>query len=140
MIGSRGDHSLLLSPSSSACFITPQAVREYSAAKRQQTSLGTVTGYDRSNHNQCSYRFTANGRQYNGMRSAATTSITVGDRVSVYYDSHDPTMNSLEDFSEMSHNDRGFVEMLLIVIAAFAAVIFYSKTTSNRKGAHQRTS
>jgi hypothetical protein len=120
-------------------FVAPQAVREHTAASRQQTSQGTVTAYELSNHNQCSYTFEANGRLYGGTRSAATTDVRVGDRVLVYYDSQDPTMNALEDFSEMSHNDRGFVEMLLFVIGAFAAVIFYSKATAHRKGAYRRT-
>ena len=116
----------------------PQAIRENAAATRQQTTLGTVTGCEPSNHNQCSYAFTANGRQYTGKRPAATTDITVGDRVLVYYDSQDPTMNALEDFSEMSHRDMGFAEMLLFAICAFAAVIFFLKAT-HWKGAYKRT-
>jgi hypothetical protein len=87
--------------------VAPQAMRENTAATRQQTSQGIVTAYEPYNHNECSYTFTANGRLYSGIRSAATTDVRVGDRVLVYYDSQDPTVNALEDFSEMSHNDRG---------------------------------
>jgi hypothetical protein len=119
--------------------VAPQAVRENLAASRQLTSQGTVTAYEPSNHNHCSYTFTAKGRLYSGTRSAATTDVRVGDRVLVYYDSQDPTMNALEDFSEMSHNDRGFAEILLFVIGAFSVVILYSKATTRRKGVHQRT-
>jgi len=72
------------------------------------------------------------GTQYSGKRSAATTDVTVGDRVLVYYDSQEPTMNALEDFSEMSHRERNFVYILLTVIGAFVAVILYSKATVDR--------
>jgi hypothetical protein len=108
-------------------FVAPQAAKEHAAATRQQTSQGVVTAYDRSNHNQCSYDFSVLGRPYSGRRSADTTDVTVGDHVLVYYDSQDPTMNALEDFSEMSRRDRGFCYMLLFLIGVFAAVVLYAR-------------
>ena len=113
-------------------FVAPQAVRESRAASRQQSTEGRVIGYERSNYNQCRYTFSVHGRPYGGMRSALTTDVTVGDRVLVYFDSQDPTMNALEDFSAMSQRDKGFVFMLLIVIGGFAGFILYSKTTHAR--------
>jgi hypothetical protein len=108
-------------------FVAPQAAREQAAATRQQTSQGVVTAYDRSDHNQCSYVFSVLGRPYTGRRSAATTDVTVGDHVLVYYDSHDPAMNALEDFYEMSGRDRSFCYMLLFVIGVFVAVVLYAR-------------
>jgi len=109
--------------------VAPQAAREQAAATRQQTSQGVVTAYDRSDHNQCSYDFSVLGRPYSGRRSANTTDVIVGDHVLVYYDSQNPTMNALEDFSEMSRRDRGFCYILLFVIGVFVAVVLYARAT-----------
>lgn len=111
-----------------------RAGREDRAARRQQTSQGVVTAYDRSDHNQCSYNFSALGKPYTGRRSANTTEVTVGDHVLVYYDSQDPAMNALDDFSEMSHRDRSFCYILLFVIGAFPVIILYSKATHVGQG------
>jgi hypothetical protein len=71
--------------------------------------------------------FSVLGRPYTGRRSAATTDVTIGDRVLVYYDSHDPAMNALEDFYEMSRRDRSFCYILLVVIGVFVAVVLYAR-------------
>jgi hypothetical protein len=110
----------------------PSSSARSRAASRQQSTEGRVIGYERSNHNQCRYTFSVHGRPYGGMRSALTADVTVGDRVLVYFDSQDPTMNALDDFSAMSQRDKGFVFMLLIVIGGFAGFILYSKTTHAR--------
>jgi hypothetical protein len=104
-----------------------EAAREAKAAGRQQTSQGVVTAYDPSDHNQCSYTFSVLGRPYTGSRSADTTDVTVGNRVFVYYDSQNPTMNALEDFSEMSHRDRSFCFILIFAIGIFPVIILYAK-------------
>jgi hypothetical protein len=111
-----------------------QATREAEAASRQQTSQGVVTAYDRSAHNQCSYTFSVLGRAYTGRRSADTTDVTVGNHVLVYYDSQDPTMNALEDFSEMSHRDGSFCYILIFVIGVFPVIILYAKAMHVRQG------
>lgn len=104
-----------------------EAVREVKAANRQQTSQGTITACDRSDHNQCSYDFEVLDKHYTGRRSAATTDVTVGSRVLVFYDQRDPSMNALEDFVAMGRRDRGFCYILLCVIGVFPAIIMYSK-------------
>jgi hypothetical protein len=48
------------------------------------------------------------------LAATPTTDVTVGDRVLVYFDSQDPTMNALEDFSAMSHRDESFVSILVV--------------------------
>jgi hypothetical protein len=116
--------------------VAPQAAREHAAANRQQTSQGVVTACDRSDHNQCSYDFSVFGRPYSGRRSANTTDVTVGDHVLVYYDSQNPTMNALEDFSEMSRRDRGFCYILLFVIGIFVAVVLYARATRVEPSGH----
>jgi hypothetical protein len=47
----------------------------------------------------------------------------------VYYDSQNPAMNALEDFSEKSRKDRNVAYMLLFVVAALVAFILYAKAT-----------
>jgi len=113
-------------------FVAPQALRDECAATRQQMSQGLVTSYERSNHNLCSYTFSVQGRQYSGAASAPTTLVAVGDRVLVYFDSQDPTINALEDFSSMSRRDRSFVFMLIEVIAGFAGFILFRKQRQRR--------
>jgi hypothetical protein len=119
-------------------FVAPQAAREQAAATRQQTTPGIVTGYDRSDHNQCSYDFSVLGRQYSGRRPADTTDVRVGDHVLVYYDSQDPTMNALEDFSAMSRRDRGFCYILFFVIGVFAVVILCARAVRAERQDHPK--
>jgi hypothetical protein len=44
----------------------------------------------------------------------------------VYYDSQNPAMNALEDFSERSSKDGNFAYMLVFVVAALVAFILYA--------------
>jgi len=111
-------------------FIAPQAIKEGSAAKRQQTIQGSVTSYERFNHNQCQYVFSVWGKQYAGIASAPRDHVTVGDQVRVYFDSQNPTVNSLEDFSQISQRAKRDVYFLVAVIVAFACFIFVSKIAS----------
>jgi hypothetical protein len=111
-------------------FVVPDVLRDDAAASRQQTSPGLVTAYEPSNHNRCRYTFIVQGKQYSGMSSAPATTLSVGDRILVYFDSRDPTTNALEAFSTKSHRDKGFVSFLIIGIFAVAAFILYSKASS----------
>lgn len=108
-------------------FVAPQAIREKSVASRQGTCQGLVTAYERANHNRCKYVFSVSGKQYTGMASAPTTEVRAGDRVLVYFDSHDPSVNALEDFSSMSDGDAGFVFVLIAIIAIVGGFILFSK-------------
>ncbi len=111
-------------------FTAYDATHENSAAKRQQTSEGLVISYIRSNHSRCGYTFSVHGKQYSGTASAPTDHVTVGDRVIVYFDSQEPTTNSLEDFSQMRHRNQSFAYILIAMIIAVAGFMFISKTAS----------
>lgn len=113
--------------------VVPQAMREAKTGSRQRTSEGIVTAYARSNHNQCSYRFSVLGTRFDGRSSAETTDVKVGDHVLVYYDTQNPTANALEDFYKKSRRDRGFCYMLLFVIGIFNAVVVLSKAAHVRQ-------
>ncbi len=61
------------------------------------------------------------------MASAPTVNVAVGDRLLVYFDSRDPTMNSLEDFFELSRRDQGFVYFLVAGIVTFVGIVAFCK-------------
>ena len=58
----------------------------------------------------------------------------IGDQVLVYFDSQDPNVNAVEDFTAMSGRDVGFVAMLLALIAILVAFISISRFTCTRAG------
>jgi hypothetical protein len=111
-------------------FIFSDSRRMDAVANRQQTARGLVTAYERSNHNQYRYTFTAQGKQYGGISQSPTDSAIVGGQIQVYFDPRDPTTNSLEDFSTRSRRDMGMLPFLALGIGGVAAFILYSKTTS----------
>ena len=110
----------------------PQTIREKRTATRQETTQGTVTSYEKSNHNLCGYTFHVQGKRYTGTSSSPTTDIKIGDQVLVYFDPPDPSVNALEDFAAMSRRDSGFVGILLGSIAIGGAFIAIARFTSTR--------
>ena len=113
-------------------FTAHDMTKDNSAAKRQQTSHGVVTSYEPSSHNLCGYTFSVHGKQYKGEASAPTNNVTVGDQVRVYFDSQEPTNNSLEDFSARSQRHQSFAYILIGLIAVVAGFIFISRTAAPR--------
>jgi hypothetical protein len=122
----------------SACFFGFKAAGEKDAASREQTSFGLVTGCKDSTRgaNYCHYTFSAGDEQYRGVSQAASD-VVFGQTMTVYYDSQDPTINALEDFSEKSRTDENWLYVFLLLIVAFIALIFYLKApfyqNSNRR-------
>jgi hypothetical protein len=111
-----------------ACFFGVKAAGEKDAATRQQTSFGLVTECTNGAHggHSCHYSFSAGDEQYIGV-SQADSDVVFGRNVTVYYDSEDPTINALEDFSDKSRTDENWLYIFLMVIVVFAALIFYFK-------------
>jgi len=62
----------------------------------------------------------------------------LGQTVVVYYDSQDPTVTALEDFSGKARRDWNFVYVLLLMIAAVVVFVIYSKA-ADRKDSKQRS-
>lgn len=112
----------------------PSAIRETTAAAHQRVVEGKVSSYRRSDHNSCSYAFSVSGKAYSGRDSAPTDSVTIGQRVRVYYSDQDPSLNGLGDFSERAGQDEGAAGLCLFGIASLVGVVLYRK----KKSASQR--
>ena len=105
------------------------AIVENDTAKRQQTSLGTTDQCERrgkGRENWCHYSFAVGDDWYRGV-SQTYPEVTFGQTVEVYYDSQNPRMNALEDFSGKSRKDEHFVYILLLVLAVAGAVILWNE-------------
>jgi len=108
-------------------FVLTTSTRDHAIAARQGSTLGFVTAYEPSSHNQCSYSFELEGKQYRGESSSPTTTAAVGQQVRVYFDRDDPATSSLEDFEAASRRQRRILPFLIIGIAAVIGFILYSK-------------
>ena len=104
-----------------------RAATENDVASRQQKSLGTVIdcrsvkgGYH------CSYTFPVDGDQYKGDCHSHSNWLG-GNTVVVYYDPQDLRTTALEDFSAQSRKDRQMVYVLLLMMVAAVAYIFYAR-------------
>jgi Protein of unknown function (DUF3592) len=111
------------------------------AASNQQTSLGTIGGCEhrgRGNENYCHYFFPVGDERYTGVNQAGPE-LESGQTVVVYYDSEDPRVNALEDFTEKSHESRGFFYIFLSVLVAVVAVLLWDRAFYRKKTSVQLT-
>jgi len=104
--------------------------REHLIAARQQSTIGVVIAYEPSNHNQCSYQFVFQGKQYVGESSSPFSPTRIGQQLTVYFDRNAPETNSLTDYEAASRNNAGFSRFLVIGILGIVAFILYSKRRS----------
>jgi len=109
-------------------FVLFNSVRDHAIAARQGSTTGVVTAYEPSNHNQCTYTFELEGKQYRGRSSSPTRTASVGQQVQVYFDRNDPATNSLKDFETASRNYRGILIFSSVEIVAVVGFILYSKS------------
>lgn len=110
-------------------FFGYRAAVENSSASRQQTSFGTIVQCEqrgRGNGNYCHYTFPVGDEQYSGV-SKAEQGVGFGQKAMVYYDSQDPRVSALEDFSEQSRKSMRFVYLLLLALAATVAFILWDR-------------
>jgi hypothetical protein len=111
-------------------FVLTTSTRDHAVAMRQGSTIGVVTAYEPSNHNQCSYTFELEGKQYQGKSSSPTTTATIGQQVQVYFDRNDPATSSLEDFESASRRQKGILPFLVIGIIGVIGFVLYSKLRS----------
>jgi Protein of unknown function (DUF3592) len=110
-------------------FFGYRAAVENDSARRQQTSFGTIAQCEhrgRGNENYCHYTFPVGDEQYVGV-SRAEQGAMFGQTAMVYYDSQDPRVSALEDFSEQSRRSMRFVYFLLLTLAAVVAFILWDR-------------
>jgi hypothetical protein len=110
-------------------FFGYRAAVESDSASRQQTSFGSIVQCEqrgRGNENYCHYTFPVGDEQYAGV-SKAEQGAGFGQTATVYYDSQDPRVSALEDFSEQSRKSMRFVYFLLLTLAATVALILWDR-------------
>jgi hypothetical protein len=106
-----------------------RAAVEKDSANREQTSFGTIIKCEergRGHENYCQYMFPVGDQQYTGV-SKADQGAEFGQTATVYYDSQDPQVSSLENFSQQSRNDIRFVYLLLLALAATVGFIVWDR-------------
>lgn len=106
-------------------FFGYRAVTESRVAAREQTSFGIVGECEqrgRGNDTYCHYTFPAAGEQYLGV-SRAALGTRIGATVVVFYDSLDPGVSALADYSEQSRTDRRWVYVFLVLLAGTVSFI-----------------
>ena len=112
-----------------------QAAVENDYASREQTSVGNISLCERrgkGNENYCLYTFPVGSELYAG-GSVAERDVGPRQTATVYYDSKNPRMNTLEDFSEQGRKSMRIVYLNLLALAATVAFLFLRQdaVTSN---------
>jgi hypothetical protein len=94
-------------------------------AARQQTASATIVTHEPANHNRYGYSFTANQKTYSGwLVPHDAEQFTVGQLVTVYYDSVDPNNSGLLDFNDVADGDLAPVLPLTVTIGFVALIEF----------------
>ena len=110
-------------------FFGYRAAVDHDSATVQQTSLGTISQCEirgRGHENYCHYTFPVGDQQYMGVNKAEPDA-GFGQTVTVFYDSRDPSVSALEDFSEQSRKDLRFVYILLVVLVITVAFVLWDR-------------
>jgi hypothetical protein len=110
-------------------FFGYRAVVESNSARRQQTSDGIIAQCEvrgRGHKNYCHYTFPVDDEQYTSVNQAEPGT-EFGQIVTVYYDSQNPNVNALEEFSKQSREDRLFVCICLVVLPGAIAFTLWDR-------------
>jgi hypothetical protein len=110
-------------------FFGYRAAVQNNSASRQQTSSGTIGQCEqrgRGRENYCHYTFPVGDEQYAGV-GIAEQGAEFGQTAMVYYDSQDPRVSALEDFSKQTRKSMRFVYFLLLTLAATVAFILWDR-------------
>lgn len=106
-------------------FFGYRAAVQNGSASRQETSFGMIIQCKqrgRGHENYCHYTFPVGDQEFTGV-SKADQGVEFGQRTMVYYDSQDPGVSALENFSEQSRESMRFVYILLLTLAATVTFI-----------------
>ena len=107
--------------------------RDSMIARRQWTTTGVVTAWDRSNHNQCRYVFSLQGKSFEGQDSALRDPQPFGEIVRVYYDSSNPSVSGLEDYTSRGKREGGLTPMFVFGIVLVPLVILFNKIRNSSR-------
>lgn len=127
---------LLLIPQLLGVFFLLESGHNYSEiASRERSAAGIIVGHQPSNHNRYEFKFHVDGREYKGSETPLRREPDLGQTVTVYYDSLDPTQNGLSKFSDRSYRRFGPALALLVLAALFAlAVIILGSIVAGSRG------
>jgi hypothetical protein len=113
--------------------------RRYAAAEpRQAATLCTITSNQSENHSQYSYKFVVGGHLFTGAGNARNERAIPGDTMSVYYDSHDPTFNVLdENFQAAASSSLGQAEGIFAMTCLAEVALAIGVVSTKRRSAAQ---
>ncbi len=100
-------------------------------AARQQSTPGTITAHEPSNHDRYGYVYSIDGKAYHGWEIPQKTEYKIGEQVNVYYDPTDPTRSSLAGFEELSLREFGPVPFLLLGTAVIVFIFYKRRKLGN---------
>ena len=100
-------------------------------AARQQSTPGTITAHEPSNHDRYGYVYSLDGKAYHGWEIPQRTEYKIGEQVTVYYDPTDPTRGSLAGFEELSLREFGPVPFLLLGTAVIVFIFYKRRKLGN---------
>jgi hypothetical protein len=106
-----------------------KAAGEKDTASRQETTFADVLDCKAGGKTgkYCHYVFLdSDERSYVG-GDLTSSGAEMGQTVNVYYDSQDPSVNALENFSAKSRDDENWAYIFLLLAAGVLASGFYSK-------------
>jgi hypothetical protein len=112
------------------------AYENQEVARREKTADGIVTAYEPSNFNLCIFTFEFLGHTFEGAGRPPSGTTTVGQRVTVFFDTNDPQTNSLEDFSSASRRQLGMVPFCLLAICLVIGAVVYARRRQLRSANH----
>jgi len=109
-----------------------RAAEKKDVASRQETSsgiLGDCKHRGKGNEIFCDYTFWVGDYRYTSVAHAASET-EPGQTVEVYYDSQNPNVSALEDFSQQSRKNMRFVYIFLLLLAANIVFLLWYKPPS----------
>lgn len=106
---------------------------DFEVAKRQRTTVATVTSRDPPNHDRYGYTFRSEGHQFTGWAYPSDKhEFSMGQQIIVYFDPNDPAKNSNSDFRSVGIGDLFFVPFCVLVMVAFPVFIFFQRRARHK--------
>jgi Protein of unknown function (DUF3592) len=107
-----------------------QCLRHEQISKRQRTTFGTVNTHEPANHNRYGYIFLVAGKQYSGWGHPSEPRI--GQPVTVYYDSQDPSENALSSYDNFCVEFAVPIGVPIVILVYMAAFIAWRRRKYSR--------
>ena len=103
-------------------------------ASHERSATGVIVSHEPQSHNRYAYQFEVDGIGFTGWETLLKDEPRIGQQVKVYFDSRNPSENSLTDFSVLSDTWRGRAIVLLIFSALFAgSIILFDLTVGKAR-------